>query len=245
MSGAVEMASLFRDVIRDLGRIDPAKATVLDFGCGRGSLVDQLVDVGLDAYGCDIDPYWQGERPRLREIQRSPYRIPFSDDSIDAVVSTSVLEHVRNTRECFYEIKRVLKPGGISVHLYPGKRYLPREPHILVPLVNILWPRQPRWWLALWAILGVRNEFQQGMDWRAVTDANERFSASGIFYPPQQFYVDASMEVFGNCEWPMLYFLSKAGGGAGAMHRRLPLKRFTASLFQHTRNAFLVQRKTA
>lgn len=236
--------SFFRDAIRDIAGLDPSHAIVLDFGCGRGALVDGLLRLGINAYGCDVDPYWEGEQPRLKPIQRAPYRIPFDDASIDVVISTSVLEHAQNSRELFLEIKRVLKPGGYSMHMYPGKWYLPTEPHIFVPLVSWLWPRQPRWWLSLWAMLGVRNAFQEGKDWRTVSALNEQFCAKGLCYYTKTFYRNLSMDVFGNCEWPMPYFLAKTDGGFAALHRRLPLKGFTAWLCQHIRMSFLVQRKT-
>lgn len=233
-----------RNAINEIAGLDPFKATVLDFGCGRGVLVDHLSELGVNAYGCDVDPYWEGENPKLRAIQRSPYRIPFDNASVDFVISTSVLEHAQNPREIFLEIKRVLTPGGVAMHIYPGKWYLPWEPHMYVPLVNILWPHTPRWWLALWAILGVRNEFQQGMNWRAVTALNEQYAKTGICYLPQSVYRDISMEVFGNCEWPMHYFLSKADGGFSRLYRRFPLKKLTAFVSQQSRMALLVQRKS-
>ena len=82
------------------------------------------------------------------------------------------------------------------------------------------------------------------MDWRSVTNLNERYCATSLCYLPQHFYRTVSMDVFGNCEWPMSYFLAKAQGGAAAIYRRLPLKGLTAWLCQHTRMALLVQRKT-
>lgn len=234
---------LIRDAIRDFAHADPGKAKVLDFGCGRGALVDGLCALGVDAHGCDVDPYWEGDKPRLKPIERSNYRIPYDDNSFDLVYSTSVLEHAQNTRECFYEIRRVLKPGGVSFHVYPGKWYLPVEPHIYVPLVNVMWPKQPRWWLAFWAIIGVRNEFQRNLDWRQVTEANWRFCETGLCYPPRAFFRDLSMEVFGNCDWPTHYLLSKTDGGLSTLYRQLPLKGLIAWMGQRTRMAFLVQRK--
>ena len=138
---------------------DPATVKVLDFGCGGGSLVGDLVSAGYDAHGCDMDEYWRA-RPdadgrRFGKISPDPYRIPFEDSCFDIVVSTSVFEHAQNTETCFREIHRVLKPGGYSMHLLPAKWHLPYEPHIFVPLVNFIWPHVPRWWLALWALLGV------------------------------------------------------------------------------------------
>ena len=85
--------SLCMNAIKDIGGRSPSDTSVLDFGCGRGVLVDRLCELGVDAFGCDVDPYWEGENSRLREIQRSPYRIPFDDASVDVVLSTSVLEH--------------------------------------------------------------------------------------------------------------------------------------------------------
>lgn len=243
MAQVCDTVNLVHDLLRDYAKIDPKKAKVLDFGCGRGGLVDLLCESGIDAYGCDVDPYWEGNNPRLRPIPRAPYRIPFDDESVDLVISTSVLEHAQNHRELFYEIKRVLKPNGISMHLYPGKWYLLSEPHIYVPFVNFFWPKQPRWWLALWALLGVRNEYQKGMDWRSVVRQNERYCATGLCYQPQSFYRKVSLEVFGNCDWPMDFYLSRADGGVGKLYRSLPLKRLIAWLSHHTRMTLIVQRK--
>jgi SAM-dependent methyltransferase len=218
---------------------------VLDFGCGRGGLVNGLCKLGVDAYGCDVDPYWEGEQPRLRPISRSPYRLPFDDESIDVVVSTSVLEHAQNTRELFFEIKRILKPDGYAIHLYPVKWYLPWEPHIYVPLVNYFWPKVPGWWLALWAWLGIRNEYQKGLSWREVTELNKKYCTSGLCYRTQGFYKKASMDVFGNCEWPMHYFLSASDGGIAALYRKLPLKTLISWICRNTRMVLLVHRRAA
>ena len=235
--------SLVHDAIRDFAQTDPQKAKVLDFGCGRGELVDGLCALGVDAYGCDINPRWDGDKSRLRPIECSSYRIPYDDNLFDLVCSNSVFEHVQNIRESFLEIKRVLRPGGISFHIYPAKWYLPVEPHIFVPLVNAMWPKQPRWWLAFWAIMGIRASFQQGLNWRQVTEANWRYCKTKLCYPPQSFFRVVLMEVFGNCDWPMHYFLSKAGGGMVSLYRRLPLKSLVACLGQYNRMVLLVQRK--
>jgi SAM-dependent methyltransferase len=246
MSMPVSSAStnLMHDAIRDFARTDPSRAKVLDFGCGRGALVEGLCASGIDAYGCDIDPCWEGDKPRLKTISQPNYRIPFDDNTFDFVCSTTVLEHVQNLRQCFCEIKRVLKPGGVSFHIYPNKWYLPAEPHIYVPFVNFMWPNQPRWWLAFWAIAGVRNEFQQGLGWRQVTEANWHYCRSGLSYPPASLFEELSLDVFGNCDWPMHYMLSKADGGIARLYRQLPLKSLIAWIGRYTRMALLVQRKS-
>jgi SAM-dependent methyltransferase len=235
--------ALVLDAVRDLAKTNPATAKVLDFGCGRGALVEALCASGVDAYGCDVDPRWDRDTSRFAVIQRPNYRIPYEDNSFDLVCSTSVLEHAQNIRECFYEIRRVLKPGGISFHIFPSKWYLPSEPHIHVPFVNVMWPNQPHWWLASWALIGVRNEFQQGLSWREVTEANRHYCETGVSYRTNSFLHEVSIEVFGNCGWPMRYFLSKGDGQVARLYRRLPLKGLIAWMSKHTRMACLVQCK--
>lgn len=46
--------------------------------------------------------------------------IPFADRTFDAVFSSHVLEHVPHLPVLLREIHRVLKPGGVSVHVLPS-----------------------------------------------------------------------------------------------------------------------------
>lgn len=130
---------------------------VLDFGCGAGTTVALLLAEGYDAHGCDLD-FKRGphtarlqDEGRIRQIQRGEYRIPFEDASFDVVLSNNVLEHVRNTDEVLREIARVLKTGGVSLHLAPSK-LRPIEGHVKIPLASVY---RARWWLAFWVSLGV------------------------------------------------------------------------------------------
>lgn len=36
---------------------------ILDFGCGRGVMVEYLQTLGYDAYGCDLKSYWEDRQP--------------------------------------------------------------------------------------------------------------------------------------------------------------------------------------
>jgi SAM-dependent methyltransferase len=161
-------------LLRELGFTLQPAATVLDLGCGDGSLVGEYRGLGYEAFGCDL-AFKEGRAVErlhstglIRLIAREPYRLPFADDSFDVVLSDQVFEHVKSYDATLSEIHRVLKPEGISLHFFPS-RYTPIEPHVCVPLATII---QARWWLAIWARLGVRSPLQKGMSVREVTEAN-------------------------------------------------------------------------
>jgi SAM-dependent methyltransferase len=100
------------------------EASVLDLGCGRGGVVELFWrDVKL-AVGLDPDaPSLTGHRARGMPILRGVgERLPFADDSFDLVVSVWVLEHLKEPRLVFNEVRRVLRPGGHFVFLTPNLR---------------------------------------------------------------------------------------------------------------------------
>lgn len=171
-------------IIRELGfKLKPG-ATVLDLGCGNSAIIEEYRALGYEAFGCDF-AFIEGlpveilhTNELIRPIEREPYRLPFTDDFFDVVISDQVFEHVKNYDETLSEIRRVLKSGGISLHFFPS-RYTPVEPHVCVPLATII---QKRWWLALWALLGVRTPLQKGMSVCEVTDENHVFLTSHTSY---------------------------------------------------------------
>lgn len=241
-------AAFLNAAIREIcGLNSPDKNMVMDIGCGCGHLVRCLAHLGYDAYGCDINPYWKNESSRdtwrLDTISLTPYRLPFKDNTFDVVLSTSVLEHAQNKEEVFREIHRILKPGGYSMHLFPSKWYLPLEPHIYVPLINYFWPSCPKWWLGLWALFGIRNEFQHNKSWKEVTLENYQYCMNGLSYWPNRKYRRLSVEVFGNYSEPMTFYINNAHGGFAKTFRKMPLRRFWGWLSSEFRMNFIIQRK--
>jgi SAM-dependent methyltransferase len=243
-AAAAAAAEFFDRAIRDLAGVrNVAGVRVLDFGCGSGRLVEQLVAARYDAHGCDIVLSPQPGNSRLKQIEQGPYRIPFPDASFDVVVSTTVLEHAKNPLDYTHELYRVLKPGGCAMHLFPAKWYLPSEPHIRVPLANFFYPSCPRWWFALWALLGVRNEFQAGLFWRETADVNHKYYGNSVIYLSTSQHAAISERVFGNCEWPMEYYVMHAPGRFAQLCRRLPFPKFWGLVSREFRMALMLQRK--
>lgn len=48
------------------------------------------------------------------------YQIPFQDDQFDLVFSSNVLEHIPHIFEFQQEVQRVLKNGGLALHILPS-----------------------------------------------------------------------------------------------------------------------------
>jgi SAM-dependent methyltransferase len=161
---------------------------ILDFGCGIGASVQALLRLGYDAFGVDVlalwdadfDQYWNAtERPsadlcaRLTKIDPSNYRLPFEDSTFDFCFSDQVFEHVFNYEAVLAEIARVLKPGALSAHRFPGPN-CPVEAHIGVPLIPLC---RYEWYLALWAMTGRRSVRQSGFGWREALASNVEMMA--------------------------------------------------------------------
>jgi SAM-dependent methyltransferase len=100
-------------------RLRPEHA-LLDAGCGRAAPVlmkyrgraRRLVGVDL----VDFEPGLAGV-----ELQKSDLaRIDVESNSIDLVISRSVMEHVEDPQSVYTEIHRVLRPGGHFIFLTPN-----------------------------------------------------------------------------------------------------------------------------
>jgi SAM-dependent methyltransferase len=96
-------------------KLSVLRGKVLDVGCGmqpyRVFLHAELCDyTGLDREG----PY---ARP---DVIGSVEQLPFDNQTFDHVLSTQVLEHVRDPLSALRECERVLKPGGTIVFTVPG-----------------------------------------------------------------------------------------------------------------------------
>ncbi|MFV1960321.1 MAG: bifunctional 2-polyprenyl-6-hydroxyphenol methylase/3-demethylubiquinol 3-O-methyltransferase UbiG [Acidimicrobiia bacterium] len=114
---------------------------VLDLGSGGGFLAAILSDDGYDVIG--IDPSMASIREAKSHVQANfavavGESLPFSDNSIDAVTCSEVLEHVDDVGAVVAEISRVLRPDGLLVFSMPNRTLLSRL--VLIDLAQRLWP---------------------------------------------------------------------------------------------------------
>lgn len=189
------------ETARELGHDLKSDSIIMDFGCGAGDNVQSLIECGYNAFGCDL-AFKKGvnverlsQENKIRKVEQKPYRLPFEDDTFDFIFSSEVFEHVQDYSTALAELHRVLKPGGGSVHFFPS-RYRPIETHIFVPFASFI---QYRWWLVLWAKVGVRNSFQAEMGVQEVVDSNVEFLRDHTTYYSKSVIRRHVLEHFNNC----------------------------------------------
>jgi SAM-dependent methyltransferase len=97
----------------------PAGARVLEIGAGTGRQALEVRRLGYEVEALEI-PDSNYTPDRLFPITDYDGRhIPFPDASFDVVFSSNVLEHVRDLDQLEREIKRVLRAGGLCIHVLP------------------------------------------------------------------------------------------------------------------------------
>lgn len=175
----------------------PETARILDWGCGRGRSVALLRQEGFDAFGVDIDrAVLRNGHDLFRARGLDPARLlrplddigAFEDEAFDIVISEETLEHVVDLAQVARESFRLLSPGGIALHSFPGSRWLV-EPHVHMPLVHWLPPGALRRLLIRLCLLaghGPRPPWPEAGDGRRrQLDVYDRYLAEKTAYRPR------------------------------------------------------------
>jgi SAM-dependent methyltransferase len=134
------------EVYADLVRAHLTAATrLLDLGCGRGGLVEQLVSGEGEPYSlfsshCSVagephktkrwlgvDPDWaslqQHRLPDLPRLAAVSDALPLRAASVDLIFCSWLLEHLSRPSLTFAEISRLLRPGGVFIFITPNARH--------------------------------------------------------------------------------------------------------------------------
>jgi len=126
----------FRRIVNDI-KDREISGTILDIGTGPGRLpleiAKQVADVGI--VGIDISKDMvklarknakeEGLADRVEFKVGSAYDTGFEDCSVDLVVSTGMIHHLREPVKAFNEVYLILKRGG-EAWVYDGRKDAPR-----------------------------------------------------------------------------------------------------------------------
>ncbi|MFH1455582.1 MAG: class I SAM-dependent methyltransferase [archaeon] len=108
--------------------IIPKGKEVLDAGCGEGYGANYLAKKGFQVIAIDINKKTIIEaRKKYREsclfLQLNAEKLPYKNETFDAIMSSHVIEHLKNDAGYVKELQRVLKKGGKLILTTPNKKY--------------------------------------------------------------------------------------------------------------------------
>lgn len=134
--------------------------TVLEVGCGRGYLSGLMAEKGFAVTGCDvaIAPNLRGKYPAVTYHEAAAEKLPFDDKSFDTVVTTHMLEHVRDLPAVLAELRRVARRRLVVV--VPCER-----PHFYTPNLHLHFFPYRYSFLLAFRPKGVYNLEKTGGDW--------------------------------------------------------------------------------
>lgn len=121
------------------------QATVLDIGCGTGSLALRLAPSGAHLHGLDFsDKMIQiaNEKAKAQQVSNATFHVgafdehfnTLADGSLDGVCAYSLLHLVEDRPAVLARVYRLLKPGGffISSTVCLGESWVPYAPILRV-----------------------------------------------------------------------------------------------------------------
>jgi SAM-dependent methyltransferase len=122
----------------------PPGSRVLEIGAGTGEQARRLAERGVQVTSIDV-PASRYDADRVFPIVDYDGKVfPFEDGSFDVVFSSNVLEHVTDLEQVHREVRRVLGPGGLCIHVMPSAswRFWEGVTHY-VELAQVLWRLLP------------------------------------------------------------------------------------------------------
>ena len=90
---------------------------ILEIGAGSGYQSSKLNDLSFQVEAIDVNIDTTRNFFEVRKYDGK--KIPFPNHSFDIVFSSNALEHIEELGEFQEEIKRVMKPNGLGIHVLP------------------------------------------------------------------------------------------------------------------------------
>jgi ubiquinone/menaquinone biosynthesis C-methylase UbiE len=114
-----------------LAALRPGENEILDIGCGTGAFAARLLKARPDATVCGLDlsdgmlsqchERSRAASGRLRLVRGDSQRLPFADNSFDAITCSHSFHHYPRQDLVVAEMHRVLRPGG-RLYIIDGDR---------------------------------------------------------------------------------------------------------------------------
>jgi SAM-dependent methyltransferase len=104
----------------------PARARILDAGCGSGRNMVELAHQGI-VTGIELSETSVSlarERSVGKVIEGSVLEMPFAADSFELAASLDVIEHLEDDLGALRELRRVVAPGGALLITVPAYQWL-------------------------------------------------------------------------------------------------------------------------
>lgn len=136
--------SATRRILERLMVANPPPADLLEVGPGMGHFLRSVKERGFRVVGLELSPYAASvlQKQGLEIVIGTLQDVKFPDDSFDVVVAVEVIEHLRDPKQFFGEVARILRPGGIFYYetgdincesarrMGPGWHYIMPEGHL-------------------------------------------------------------------------------------------------------------------
>jgi len=104
------------ELLRPLKGTNPG--TVLDVGCGMGTMLKRFRELGWDAHGVDVSAYASGyarDELGLKVFTGVVEEAGLPESFFDLITMVHVIEHLPDPRKTLGTLHRLLKPGGAIV----------------------------------------------------------------------------------------------------------------------------------
>lgn len=143
-----EFDQVFRNV-----NIDISTLKVLEIGSGTGHQLSLLRQKFKEAKGIELENSNYRKQRSEDIILYNGKDIPFDDNKFDYIFSSNVMEHIPDLKMMNEELARVVKKGGVAIHVMPTHTwrvwttvsgYLSIPKKILISLFGIKGKQEPK-----------------------------------------------------------------------------------------------------
>ena len=133
-------------VLAEICSRKPLGASIIEIGGGAGWQAQSLAQAGYSVRSFDM-PSSEFNDNRVFPIEDyDGLQIPTPDASFDVAFSSNALEHIPNAEAFQVELRRVLKPDGVAIHIVPSATWrvhtlLAHYPWLAKSSVNLIGAR--------------------------------------------------------------------------------------------------------